>query len=125
MKVKEKGLDQSSIQRSDKAGTPSSSNNNGKPSFSGPRTFGKFNAFHELDRIKQNGGRLPDYILKEQRGITVGYEMKGTGASGSGEGKRKRDGQDEAAAEKKAKKVSVAWTEEAQNNVILSSLADR
>ncbi len=86
MKVKEKGLDASSIQRGakpDGSARPSGDKHDTRPK--------KFNAFKEVERIKASGGQVPDFI------------------DAPGGAKRKRGADEESGEAKKVKQVRGRW----------------
>jgi hypothetical protein len=85
MKVKEKGIDSSTIQR----GGSKAEGSGNKQDGAHPRVR-KFNAFKEVEKIQASGGKLPEFIA---------------GPTGGGEGKRKRGADDDGSSGKRAKQV--------------------
>ncbi|KAJ9095332.1 hypothetical protein QFC21_005698 [Naganishia friedmannii] len=95
MKVKEKGLDQTSISRG----------SNTRPALPNAK---QFNAFRELEALKARGERLPEYVMR--MGAPGLLENAPTGEGSAG--KRKREDGDDAEggrAEKKAKEDQFLW----------------
>jgi hypothetical protein len=97
MKVKEKGLDQTTITRG----------NNLRPAVPNAK---QFNAFREIEAMKLKGERLPEYVMNMGTPALLANAPTG---EGSAAGKRKREDGDDAEggarAEKKSKEEQFLW----------------